>query len=70
MRMLPNNTVIIPNSKIVDSVITNYYVPEQALAVLVQAGVHYDSDLEHVERVTIEVAKEIQRKVKGAIQEL
>ena len=69
VRMLPNNTVIIPNSKIVDSVITNYYVPEQALAVLVQAGVHYDSDLEHVERVTIEVAKEIQRKVKGAIQD-
>ena len=69
VRMLPNNTVIIPNSKIVDSVITNYYVPEQALAVLVQAGVHYDSDLEHVERVTIAVAKEIQQKVKGAIQD-
>ena len=30
-------------------------------------GVHYNSDLEHVERVTIEVAKEMQETVKGAI---
>ena len=67
IRMLPNNTVIIPNSKIVDSILTNFYVPEQELAVLVQVGVHYDSDLEHVERVTIEVAKETQKTVKGAI---
>ena len=67
IRMLPNNTVIIPNSKIVDSILTNFYVPEQELAVLVQVGVHYNSDLEHVERVTIEVAKEMQETVKGAI---
>ena len=40
IRMLPNNTVIIPNSKIVDSILTNFYVPEQELAVLVQVGVH------------------------------
>ena len=69
VRMLPNNTVVIPNSKIVDSVITNYYVPERALSVLVQVGVAYESDLEHVERVTIEVAQEIQQKVTGAIRD-
>lgn len=69
IRMLPNNTVVIPNSKLVNSVLTNYYYPEKELAVLVQVGVHYDSDLEHVERVTIEVAKEIMRKVKGGVPE-
>jgi len=69
IRMLPNNTVVIPNSKLVNSVLTNYYYPEKELAVLVQVGVHYDSDLERVERVTIEVAKEVLQKVKGGVPE-
>ena len=65
IRMLPNNTVIIPNYKISESIITNYYQPTQEMAVLVQVGVHYNSDLEHVERVTCEVGKEIQQTVPG-----
>jgi len=69
VRMLPNNSVVIPNSKLVNSVLTNYYYPEQELAVLVQVGVHYESDLEHVERVTIEVAKEIMQRVEGGVAE-
>lgn len=67
VRMLPNNTVIIPNGKLADSVIVNYYLPAQELAVLVQVGVSYNSDLKHVERVTIEVATEIQKTVQGAL---
>ena len=67
IRMLPNNTVIIPNSKIAESIITNYYQPAQDLSVLVQVGVHYDSDLEHVERITCEVGKEIQQTVPGGL---
>jgi small-conductance mechanosensitive channel len=69
IRMLANNTVIIPNAKLADSVITNFYLPEKELAVLVEVGVSYDSDLQHVERVTIEVAREIQKTVQGAVAE-
>jgi len=69
VRMLPNNSVVIPNSKLVNSVLTNYYYPEQELAVLVQVGVHYDSDLEHVERVTMEVGKEVLGTVEGGVAE-
>jgi small-conductance mechanosensitive channel len=67
IRMLPNNMVIVPNSKIVQSIITNYYLPEKELAVLVQVGVHYDSDLRKVEQVTCEVAKDVLRSVAGGI---
>jgi small-conductance mechanosensitive channel len=67
IRMLPNNTVVVPNSKLVQSNITNYYLPERELAVLVQLGVHYDSDLEKVERVTIEVGREIMQTVPGGV---
>jgi small-conductance mechanosensitive channel len=69
IRMLPNNVVLIPNNKLSQSVITNYYLPEKELAVLVQVGVHYKSDLEHVERVTIEVAKEVMREVPGGVKD-
>jgi small-conductance mechanosensitive channel len=67
IRMLPNNMVIVPNSKIVQSIITNYYLPEKELAVLVQVGVHYDSDLRKVEQVTCEVAKEVLESVAGGV---
>jgi small-conductance mechanosensitive channel len=69
IRMLPNNVVIIPNSKLAESVLINYYQPDRDLAVLVQVGVSYQSDLEHVERVTIEVAREIQKEVPGAVRD-
>jgi small-conductance mechanosensitive channel len=59
IKMLPNNVVIIPNSVISKSKLINYYYPEKELSVPVEVGVHYDSDLEHVERVTLEVAREI-----------
>jgi len=69
IRMLPNNIVIMPNKVLVNSRITNYYYPETELAVLVQVGVHYESDLAQVERVTIEVARETMKEVTGGIPE-
>lgn len=69
IRMLPNNMVIVPNAKLVSSQITNFYLPETQMAVLVQVGVSYQSDLERVERVTIEVAKEVLQQVEGGVKE-
>jgi small-conductance mechanosensitive channel len=59
IKMLPNNTVIIPNSNLSDTKIINYFYPEKELSVPVEVSVHYDSDLEHVEKVTLEVARDI-----------
>lgn len=59
IKMLPNNVVIMPNGALAKSKVINYYYPEKQLSVPVEVGVHYDSDLEHVERVTLEVAREI-----------
>jgi small-conductance mechanosensitive channel len=69
IRMLPNNMVIVPNAKLVSSQITNFYLPEPELAVLVQVGVSYQSDLEKVEKVTIEVAKEVLQETQGGVRE-
>jgi len=67
IKMLPNNIVIMPNSKLSQSKIINYYYPEKELSVPVDVGVHYNSDLEHVERVTLEVAREILKSHKWGV---
>lgn len=67
VRMLPNNVVLVPNAKLAQAIIVNYYLPEKEMAVLVNLGVHYDSDLKKVEKVTVEVAKEVMRDVTGAV---
>ncbi len=67
IKMLPNNVIIMPNSVLAQSKIINYYYPEKQLSVPVDVGVHYSSDLEHVERVTLEVAKEILKSHKWGI---
>jgi small-conductance mechanosensitive channel len=69
VRMLPNNILIVPNTKLVSSQITNFYLPETEMAVLVEVGVSYQSDLEKVERVTIEVGKKVLQEVSGGIKE-
>ncbi|MDD5566118.1 MAG: mechanosensitive ion channel family protein [Candidatus Omnitrophica bacterium] len=67
IKMLPNNVVLVPNSKLTQSIITNYYLPDKEMAVLINVGVHYDSDLKKVEKVTCEVAKEVMKEVAGGV---
>ena len=67
VRMLPNKTAVVPNSKLVQSTIINYDLPDPELAVLVPVGVHYDSDLKKVEEVTCAVAKQVMQTVTGGI---
>jgi small-conductance mechanosensitive channel len=69
IRLLWNNIVIVPNTKLIDSTITNYHLPAQEMSLLVQVGIHYNSDLEHVERVTCEVAREVLQRIPGGVRE-
>jgi small-conductance mechanosensitive channel len=69
VKMLANNVVLIPNAKLTQANITNYYLPDKDLAVLVNLGVHYSSDLRQVERITCEVGKEVMREVAGGVPE-
>jgi len=65
IRELPNNIIIVPNSKLAGAIVTNYYFPEKEMACLVQVGVSYDSNLEKVEKVTVDVAKKVIKRVEG-----
>ena len=65
--MLPNNVVVVPNAKLAQAIVTNYNLPDREMAVLVEVGVDYASDLEHVERVTCEVAADVLRTTAGGV---
>jgi small-conductance mechanosensitive channel len=67
VRQLSNNLVVIPNGELAKTNMINYTRPEQQLTVLVQVGVGYDSDLEHVEKVTTEVVAEVMTEITGAV---
>jgi small-conductance mechanosensitive channel len=68
IRALPNNMVIVPNSKMASAIIINYYQPEREMSVVFPIGVSYGSDLAKVEKVTIEVAKEVLGRVTGGVK--
>ncbi|MBE6092134.1 MAG: mechanosensitive ion channel family protein [Selenomonas ruminantium] len=53
------NMVVIPNQKIASSIITNYSMPRHDIVIKIPVGVAYDSDLQKVEDVTLEVAHQV-----------
>jgi len=67
IKMLADNVVLIPNAKLAQTMIVNYYLPQKEMTVTINLGVHYKSDLKKVECVTCKVAKEVMEEVSGGI---
>jgi len=67
VRMLPNNMVIIPNHKFSQSIITNYYLPEKRMSLLIPVSVSYKADPEKVEAVLIDVVKQAVGEIPGLL---
>jgi small-conductance mechanosensitive channel len=57
IRLVPNNMVIVPNSKLAQSIITNYHLPEKRMIIQMTVGVSYDADPDEVERILVEETK-------------
>lgn len=67
IELLSNNTVIIPNSKLAQSVVTNYHLPEKSVALRLPISVSYSSDLQRVENVLLEEAKKALGELPGLL---
>lgn len=65
IRLLTNNLILIPNSKLSQNRITNLNLPTPDTRVRVACGVSYDSDLPYVESVVLQVAREVMARVEG-----
>jgi small-conductance mechanosensitive channel len=66
---LLNNMIIVPNSKLASVNITNFNQPVKEITITLDLGVSLDSDLTKVERVTVEVAREVMKEVVGGVVE-
>jgi small-conductance mechanosensitive channel len=62
-----NNVVVIPNSKLAQSVVTNFSLPDGQLALQLPVGVDYASDPRQVARLLAEIAREAAGAVPGLL---
>ncbi|MBF0217196.1 MAG: mechanosensitive ion channel [Candidatus Omnitrophica bacterium] len=68
IKLPPNNMLVIPNKVLVNARVMNYQYPDPEMALLVDVGVDYNSDLAYVEKVTLEVAKMIMETIPGGVK--
>jgi small-conductance mechanosensitive channel len=64
---LGGTLVVVPNSKFSQAAVSNFSRPTSEYAVSVEAAVHYASDLATVERVALDVAREVMTDVPGVV---
>jgi small-conductance mechanosensitive channel len=65
LRLLDSTVLVVPNSALSQDRFVNLSRPTLVTSVYIDCGVSYDSDLEHVERVALEVAREDQAGSQG-----
>jgi small-conductance mechanosensitive channel len=68
VQQVQNNQAIIPNAKLAESIIINYFRPYPEMSVTVPVGVAYGSDLDQVERVVKDVGSEVMHEVTGGVE--
>jgi small-conductance mechanosensitive channel len=69
LRHIRNNVILVPNARLASAVVTNFYKPYPEMSVLVEIGVGYGCDLQHVERVSLEVARQTLAEVDGSVKD-
>ncbi len=69
LRLAPDNIIIIPNSKMAKSAVTNYSQPDKNISVSIVVRVGYESDPDKVEDVLLDEAKKAVGQVPGLLAE-
>jgi small-conductance mechanosensitive channel len=61
--------LVVPNATLATSIFKNHTLPTPRYWVSLDMGVSYESELEHVQRVVLEVARDVLSTVKGGVAE-
>lgn len=69
IRAMSDHIIIVPNSKLADMVVTNYHLPQTQITFVVEVGVGYGSDLNHVEKITKQVIQETLQEMEGGVKD-
>jgi small-conductance mechanosensitive channel len=67
LRLLTEKIILIPNAKFVEARITNHSLPTEEVFFNIPVSVHSENDLELIEKITLDVAKELLIKEAGAV---
>ncbi len=62
-----NYLLFVPNSKLAQATLVNYHAPTKETRIEIECSVSYNRNLEKVEKIAIETAREIQKTVKAAV---
>lgn len=65
---LMHNMIIVPNSKMAEARIINYNLPEKYMLIIVALAVDYNSNLERVESIAYETARDVMKKANNEIE--
>jgi small-conductance mechanosensitive channel len=68
LRTIANNTVVVPNERLLKSIITNYDLPESQLALSVRVTVPYGTNVDTVERLLLEAVRRARADVPGILE--
>lgn len=69
IRMLSNNIVTVPNAKLAQAIVVNFSRPTTEVAIGVEVQVDYANDLAKVERVALDVARNVMQTVPGSVSD-
>jgi small-conductance mechanosensitive channel len=67
LRALANNFILVPNAKLAQAIVTNFHLPEKRMGSSVQVSVSYDSDIDRVEAILLEVVNRGIREIPGMV---
>ncbi|MCS6832704.1 MAG: mechanosensitive ion channel family protein [Flammeovirgaceae bacterium] len=68
LKTIQGNLIVIPNSNFSTATLTNFSLPDKETVAIVEVGVSYASDLEFVEKISLEVARETIQAHEGAVK--
>jgi small-conductance mechanosensitive channel len=69
IRALANNMIIVPNAKLAQAIVTNYYLPEKRLSASFVVTVGYDCDTDAAEKVLAEVLQQAAGEIPGMLKD-
>jgi small-conductance mechanosensitive channel len=68
LRTGANNTIVVPNERLLKSIITNYDLPGSELVLSVHVAVPYGTDVGTVERLLLEAVRRARAEVPGILE--
>jgi small-conductance mechanosensitive channel len=67
IRALASNLIFVPNAKLSQANVTNYWLPDKRMGVSIQVNVALDSDIDQMERLLNEVGKQAAGQIPGLV---